>query len=731
MKTGYLPFLSTGLIAALLVTASRAAVYPYAEYHLGEAGSLSGIEKCPQDSSGANRHFFDGNYGSSGSAAAIISNSTSPAAIGSTASLDTTPIGDQSWEGYYTSYATSLPKNNFAFGIFVQSPGYGTPNGSSIFTLGEDVNSFEIVLDNAGWRARPYSQTDSIPGLPGTFTPNTWVHLAVIRTGNVSRFYIDGVDQGGSFTTEPVHNYPLLARNIGGSNSTFNGLIDEARVVTFTEGETTANVIAALQAGVIPTAFVNVGSTAAYAKASLSPSEPSVFRIGGAVRDSVRILDPGGLGVTGTAPQKHVIQISQEGFFAAGRYPLITYAGAIGGQGFAGLELAAVPGRFTASLENNTANSTIDLVISGPDGITWTGSGGNVWDLASANNWVLNGTSTPASFLNQDHVFFNDATAAAVNTITIAETVSPGSFLVDASENYTFSGAEISGSTALTKRGTGTLTLTNPNTNTGAVSINAGTLSVGDGGSSGSLGSGEISLNGGQLVVNRSGADLSLPNLIKGSGAIQKLGTGRLILGPSAPSYYFNGPVTIAAGEVVAGGDNCFSLSTGVTIAAGGAFDVSGFASVNKITISGGGNGGGAIKNNSGTANLRALTGGVVLAGDAGVGGNTDWGMSNRSDGYPFRPYVSGDFKLTKVGNGTIAFDETDISVKHIVIESGRLLADTGTAISNSPAGTITINGGSLDFGQNYFFPISCAKPIVLNGGTLSANGGPYVDILI
>ena len=36
------PIVSTAIIACLLATAARAAIYPYAEYRLGEAGSLGG-----------------------------------------------------------------------------------------------------------------------------------------------------------------------------------------------------------------------------------------------------------------------------------------------------------------------------------------------------------------------------------------------------------------------------------------------------------------------------------------------------------------------------------------------------------------------------------------------------------------------------------------------------------------------------------------------------------------
>ena len=64
--------------------------------------------------------------------------------------------------------------------------------------------------------------------------------------------------------------------------------------------------------------------------------------------------------------------------------------------------------------------------------------------------------------------------------------------------------ASISGTGSLTQAGTGTLTLTGDNTYTGATTISAGTLSLGSGGTTGSV-AGNI-VDNGALVFNRSNA---------------------------------------------------------------------------------------------------------------------------------------------------------------------------------------------------------------------------------
>lgn len=365
--------------------------------------------------------------------------------------------------------------------------------------------------------------------------------------------------------------------------------------------------------------------------------------------------------------------------------------------------------------------------------LTWTGSNSNVWDLENATNWVLDGTSTSSPFSNLDRVTFNDSTAATVNTVSIAQAVSPASITVDASEDYTFGGAGITGGATLTKNGTGTLTLTNSNTNTGAVAINAGTLRVGDGGSSGSPGSGRIAVNGGQLIVNRSD-DFELPNHITGTGGFQKLGAGRLRLALGTTDFTgdFVGPVAITAGEIAAARDRCFDLSSGATIAAGAAFDLNGFATTTRITINGSGvNGEGAIRNTGAAGTSRTVRGGLVLASDSTIGGN--WGMTNFQVGFPARPSITGNFQLTKVGEGSVSFVETDFHMRDIVIQSGGFVLDIGSVIPSGP-GAITVNGGSLDFGVSfdpYPWAATCALPIVLNGGSLTASGGPLHEVSI
>src|SRR5258707_873072 len=95
------------------------------------------------------------------------------------------------------------------------------------------------------------------------------------------------------------------------------------------------------------------------------------------------------------------------------------------------------------------------------------------------------------------------------------------------SETVTLANA-ISGTGSLAQNGSGTLILTNANTFTGGATISAGTLQVGDGGTSGTVGTGNVT-NNAALVFNRSDS-VTVSSLISGSGSLAQNGSGTLIL---------------------------------------------------------------------------------------------------------------------------------------------------------------------------------------------------------
>jgi outer membrane autotransporter protein len=131
---------------------------------------------------------------------------------------------------------------------------------------------------------------------------------------------------------------------------------------------------------------------------------------------------------------------------------------------------------------------------------------------------------------------------------------------------------------SLTKVGSGTLILSGANSYDGGTIISAGTLQIGNGGTSG-LVLGNIADNA-TLAFNRSDA-MTYAGVVSGSGRITKLGSGALIL--SGVNTY-TGATTVSAGALSVNGS---IASSAVTVASGATLN--GTGTVGATTIQNGG----------------------------------------------------------------------------------------------------------------------------------------------
>ncbi len=215
---------------------ANAGITIYAEYHLGEPLSL-GTDNIPLDSVGGKDFGFSINPGP-------VTVGSPGAYAGSTAFLDTSDPADS---GYYNlGNFSDLATDNVAIGVYAKASAIAG-NIGTIFGTG-DGGGLDLSLHGNGWAGSLFNVAWVGPedGAIGSFTPDTWVHLALIRADGLTTFYIDGVAQGAPLATAPVNSSPHISVKPGGS-AYFDGGIDEARVVTFDSGESTGAVIGALQ----------------------------------------------------------------------------------------------------------------------------------------------------------------------------------------------------------------------------------------------------------------------------------------------------------------------------------------------------------------------------------------------------------------------------------------------------------------------------------------------------
>ena len=224
---------------------------------------------------------------------------------------------------------------------------------------------------------------------------------------------------------------------------------------------------------------------------TLDAGSSLTFKAGAAGTDSI---SAGSVTSNGAA----VTILPTGGILTPGTYPLLSYTGT--SPGVPNFFLQPF-GRATASLVDT--GSAIALQVSANDRLVWTGSLDGTWDEFT-QNWRLQSSSAPATFVPGDEVIFPDG---PTNTnLFLAAPVAPSrtNFTNTAATTYTFSGSGFTGPGDLVKSGAGTVVLSNTNSLTGRVAVTAGTLELDHDAT------GNVVLNATPEVAVSSGATLRL-----------------------------------------------------------------------------------------------------------------------------------------------------------------------------------------------------------------------------
>jgi autotransporter-associated beta strand protein len=406
-----------------------------------------------------------------------------------------------------------------------------------------------------------------------------------------------------------------------------------------------------------------------------------------------------------------------------------------------GAPLSAVPGTFAnllqygsitgaANLKHNYRSAIItvgatatDLSVAAGLPLTWTGTGGNSWDFNTTASWK-DASNNPQTFFWADSVIF-DSAGSGTPDVNLAVEMQPLAVTVnEAAVDYVFSGPGfVSGMTGLTKNGAAKLTITTGNTNTGTTTINAGTVEIGNGGTTGWMGSGAV-VNNAALVFNRSN-NITVANQISGTGSVTKLGAGTMTV---TTDHSYAGGTTISAGALHVGQQTTTgSLGTGAIVNDGvlrlnraDGTNPYAYTFANEISGTGslivGQNVAGSSSfdavvtltgNNSFAGNITVFSGGLKILNAAALGtGSKAVILTNGTNGRP-QFYLDGS-----AGNITVP---ADISFQTSVNDGNRP-AIGNVAGDNAIEGNITLRAGGGD------------TVIKVLGGTLALNGQIAAD---
>ncbi len=234
----------------------------------------------------------------------------------------------------------------------------------------------------------------------------------------------------------------------------------------------------------------------------------------------------------------------------------------------------------------SSGHARINGILSGAGGLNVAGNGASLLELTAANTYTGGTVLTSSTLL----VSSDENLGAASGTLTFngATLVNTAAFSTGRSItlntlNDTFqtdadllANGVISGGGSLNKTGSGSLILAGTNTYAGGTTITAGTLQVGNGGTTGNL-SGDV-MNNAVLTFNRSD-NISYGGIISGTGLLNKEGAGVLALtgdssGFGGHMFVNDGTLAISGAlggalDVLAGGRLQSTGTTGTTITAG------------------------------------------------------------------------------------------------------------------------------------------------------------------
>jgi autotransporter-associated beta strand protein len=332
--------------------------------------------------------------------------------------------------------------------------------------------------------------------------------------------------------------------------------------------------------------------------------------------------------------------------------------------------------------------------ISGSGSVTIQNAPFAGFTILTANNTYTGGTTITSGVLSVG----NGGTTGSI----LGDVLNNGELNFDRSDNVTFSGL-ITGNGSLYKFGAGVLTLTADNTYSNATVIGAGSLQLGNGGTTGNIGSSTVN-DGGTLVFNRSNL-LTFGATISGTGNVVQSGTGTTVLSGgnsyeggttiTAGTLQVTSGISVGAGDVTLNGgrfqaDGLGNLTFGVRFnvgAAGGTVDNNGV----RLTLLG------RIADSSGSPGVLQLTDSSGGFGTTVLSGANTYSGGTTVVGAAVQVTNSSPGTSSSVGTGTVTLQDAEFQAG-----AASLTFSNNFKINNTPFGSaIDANGYALTVSGN------------------------------
>ena len=629
---------------------------------------------------------FDVASGVSETRTGIISGSGSLTKIGS-GTLTLNAINTYTGETYINGGTVST-SNNQAFGpqptlgssLYGVHLGNGTTFQSLVSSVGgnrqTELVSGTATLDiGAGYSNQRNGVIYGAGGLikagggtqvltnANTYTGGTTINAGTLQINNVS-------GSGTGTGTVTVNNGAVLSGLPTGNGFTTAGFIS---------GNVTVNGGGALAA--------RSGGTFTFGGLALNASAIATFELGASTSSAlINVTGTNGFTLTGLS----TINIANfGGGLATGTYRLFDYTGTALAN-LNNLQLGSTAGgAFSYSLVNNTANTSVDLLVA---------TSANQWGSVISGNWSLtsnwvggvpNGAGVAANFLG---------VIPSPQTVTVDGAFLAGTLTFDNVNSYTIAGDNVAGhGITLNNNGPANITVL-----TGSHTVAA-----------------PIALTNNVDIAAKSGTALTI------SGVISETSSGRTLTasGPGAVTLSGTTANTYTGLTEVAAGTLNLNKTAGVNAIGTGGLQIDAGATAtllasNQIsdTASAGVNGTLALGTFSDTIGALNGTGSVTV----GAGSTLTIGASNNLDSQ-FDGVISGAGTIAKTGTGTLALNGANTfggAGQTVTLQNGNLQVSADNNLGNA-ANSLTFSGGTTLFWGGF----NSARAVILtSSGTFNTN---------